>query len=246
MKAKHRFLASEISDQGFAFVKGREVRHARKVLRLQIGDPVIVFDSEGNEFLGKVKRYYSKEDMEITLVEELERDVIPDKNVHLIMGLCRSKNFELALQKCTEIGVASIIPLETTRSILKTSDALHKLDRWKDIALDAAKQSTRVTIPEIMQPQTIETLFENYALNSGNSVIAAVSEKQSTLKDVSKNLQMAEDLFIIIGPEGGFTDEEISLVQSNGVNVITLGKRVLRAETAAIYLTSILFYELGL
>lgn len=246
MKAKHRFLASEISDQGFAFVKGREVRHARKVLRLQIGDPVIVFDSEGNEFLGKVKRYYSKEDMEITLVEELEREVESVKNVHLVMGLCRSKNFELALQKCTEIGVASIIPLETTRSILKSSDALHKLDRWKDIALDATKQSTRVTIPEIMQPQTLETLFENYALNAENSIIAAVSENQQGLRDISENLKSAEDIFIIIGPEGGFTDEETSLVKSKGVNIITLGKRVLRAETAAIYLTAILFYELGL
>ena len=246
MKAKHRFLASEISDQGFAMVTGREVKHARKVLRLQIGDQILVFNKEGKEFVGKVKQYYSKEDMEVELVEEIERDVESVKDIHLVMGLCRSKKFELALQKCTEIGIASIIPLETSRSILKTEDAHKKIDRWEKIAIDAAKQSTRVSIPEIKQPQDFETFFQNCALNSGNAVMAAVSEDRQNFKDISANFVNAEDLFIIIGPEGGFTDEEVRFAEEKGINVVTLGKRVLRAETAAIYLSSVLFYELGL
>ena len=245
MEAKHRFLISEISNQGYAFVKGREVKHARKVLRLSIGDLVVVFDEEGNEFLAKIKRYFSKEDMEVTLVEKLERKVEADKKIHLVMGLCRSKNFELALQKCTEIGISSIIPLETTRSILKGSDAVKKIPRWRNIALDAVKQSKRTNIPEISTPYTLESIFRERDINPRNSVVALISENNVYLRNVIDTIREEKEIYLFIGPEGGFADGEIAMFVSQNIPSISLGKRVLRAETAAIYLTSILFYELG-
>lgn len=243
MKAKHRFLASDIRGD-VAFVKGREVNHARRVLRLGAGDPVTVFDISGNEFLGKVIQYTSKEDMQVEIVEALERESESNVRIHLVMSLCRSKNFELAIQKCTEIGVSSIIPLQTERSILTQDDANRKIQRWKDIAIDAVKQSHRTLIPEIKPAENIETLFANYDLNSENSVIAAVSEKEMTIRDSLENLRESENVYFLIGPEGGFSEKEVKFVTEKGLPAVSLGKRVLRAETAAIYLAAVLFYEL--
>lgn len=241
---KHRFLVDTITRGGFAFLKGREVRHARKSLRLKAGDRVILFTNDGQEFEAEVLRYHSKEDMELKVLEEVVRDVEMSKKIHVVLGLCRSKNFELALQKCTELGVASFIPLQTDRSILKLEDAERKLDRWNDIVLDATKQSTRTSPPEVMSPQTLESLISNFGLNELNTLFASVKEGVLNLHDAIENVSNENNIYILVGPEGGFSDREIEFAKSQTWNFVSLGKRVLRVETAAIFMSSVLAYEL--
>lgn len=242
---KHRFLASKITNGGYAFVEGREAIHGRKVLRLKAGDQIIIFDLDGNEYKAEMLRYHSKEKFEAKLLEEIVRDVEMEVSVHLVMGLCRSKNFELALQKCTELGVKSFIPLETDHSILKKDNAANKLARWDEIVLDACKQSGRTAIPEISAPQDLESLFSNLEITEKNSIVAALSENSRDLGSIITKLKSdnEKDLFIFIGPEGGFSDKEKQLFQDKNLNMADLGNRVLRAETAAIFVSSIISYE---
>lgn len=243
MAVKHRFLVDKVTRGGFAFVEGREVYHARKVLRLKAGDRIILFDEEGNEYEAEMLRYHSKEKMEAKVLGELERDVEMTERIHLVLGLCRSRQFELALQKCTEIGVHSIIPLETDHSILKSEDAGKKIDRWEKIVLDATKQSARTHVPKVNFPQTLEALVQNFDITADNTLFASVSDNVVSLKDGVKKIGRADDIYVVIGPEGGFSPKEMKFAEEQNWNFVSLGKTVLRTETAAIFLTSILSYE---
>jgi len=215
-----------------------------KVLRLGEGDKITLFDELNNEYLVEVLRYHSKQKLEGKVLEVRESDVEMKVEVTLVLALSRSKNFELALQKCTELGMSKVIPIETERSILKVPEAMRKLERWEKILVNATKQSLRVDIPQVMQPLEFEQVFENYDVVAENTLFAALSDKNIPIKKQIESIDKDKEIFVFIGPEGGFTEQETALAIEKGITPVGLGRRTLRTETAAIYVVSVLSYEL--
>jgi 16S rRNA (uracil1498-N3)-methyltransferase len=223
-------------------LSGDEARHLRSVLRLGPGDRIFVFDGIGNEFEGVVKEF-GKETVRIDELRQVEpaRPESPLR-ITLAVSLLKGDKFDLVVQKTTELGVAGIIPLETERAEVRLRDErdTHKrVQRWQRIALEAAKQSGRALVPNICPPQTFHSLSEDmggmrlfFSERDGVSLAEVIEEKPGTVT-------------AIVGPEGGWTDDEIMKAREMGYQIVTLGGRVLRAETAAIAVAVLLQHVFG-
>ncbi|HEX7332716.1 MAG TPA: 16S rRNA (uracil(1498)-N(3))-methyltransferase [Pyrinomonadaceae bacterium] len=217
-----------------------EARHLRDVLRLKAGDEVYVFDGHGREFrchIVSVSRH--------TAQLQVETEVEPAKpesqlQLNLCVALLKGEKFDLVVQKATELGVSKVTPLITRYAdihLRDESDATKRVSRWQRIALEAAKQSGRAFVPEISAP----TAFERVA-NEGLGVM--FSERGGeTLESLTNHAP--GHITALVGSEGGWSDEEIESAQARNFHVITLGGRILRAETAAITVTALLQHLFG-
>jgi 16S rRNA (uracil1498-N3)-methyltransferase len=214
-----------------AALTGEQAAHLSRVLRAEPGQ---VYDVVANGFLHRAEiTAVSDSEVQFTLHEGLESDAaLP---IHLLLAVFKFDHFEWAIEKATELGVARITPILARRTEKHLALAAPKrTDRWRRIALESAKQSRRTDIPEITDPTPLAP-----ALQSENTPVRILlSETEQTLTLTSAlNLQPATDnlqLSLAIGPEGGWTPEEISLFTAHNWTHVTLGPRILRAETAAI------------
>lgn len=223
-----------------------EVRHGRDVLRLRPGDEVYVFDGEGKEFRCAL-REYNRDSAALDVVEEVE-PAHPESplDLTLAISLLKHDKFDLVIQKSTELGVTRILPIESQRADVKLRDAedeRKRLIRWQRIALEAAKQSGRARVPEISAPLTFESLVEQAATNETIGLMFSERDGDS-LSPTVKDLH-ARRVVAVVGPEGGWLDEEIELARENGWLIVTLGGRTLRAETAAIAVIALLQHRFG-
>ncbi len=214
---------------GEAFLRGQEARHALKVLRLKKGDEIIVFDGEGKEYLAVIDAA-SPTSVKVKIVEEI--NVNRDSPLHsiLFMGITNKlQKFELALQKATELGVTEVVPVICSRSsnaqLIKNWEG--KLRRWREIAVNAAKQCGRNVLPEIREPIKLKEIETDADLS-----FVLWEKGGKSLKDYQS--YSASSVSFLVGPEGGLEKEEIELLKEKGFKPIYLGKRILRAETAAI------------
>ena len=198
--------------------------HLTKVLR-STNKTFRLADIEGNIFLANLK------DNKALIIEKLDEDNELNCNITVILSLIKQDKFELTLQKLTELGVKRIIPYNATRSVVKETKTEKKIERYKKILTEASEQSHRNFVPEILPAINLKDI-EKY--KSELNILAYENEDNS---DYSLK---ANSITYIIGPEGGFEDKEIEYLKSIGFNSISLGKRILRAETAAIFLTSII------
>jgi 16S rRNA (uracil1498-N3)-methyltransferase len=209
-----------------------ESRHLRDVLRLRTDERVTVFDGDGNEFLCSIERIERK----TVSLSILETTTAPSPesglNLTLALALLKGEKFDLAVQKATELGVKKIVPLETERADVKIKDekdSLKKLERWRRIALEAAKQSGRAFVPRVEKSIRFEDFVKT---NSGDEGFFFAERGGDGLNQISnKDL---EKLTVVVGSEGGWEDREIVLARSGNFKIVTLGGRILRAETAAI------------
>ncbi len=223
-----RFKVDEVKNNE-AFLRGREARHALKVLRLKKGDEIIVFDGEGREYLAEISAA-SPTSVKLKILEEtkVKRDS-PLTSV-LFMGITNKfQKLELALQKTTELGVSKIVPVVCHRSctaqLVKNWEG--KLKRWQEIVVNASKQCGRSVVPEIDEPLKIEDVEPVGELN-----FVLWEKGGSSLKDYQG--YGAQSVSFLVGPEGGLEKEEVELLKEKGFKPIYLGKRILRAETAAV------------
>jgi 16S rRNA (uracil1498-N3)-methyltransferase len=213
-----------------------EARHLREVLRLKPGDAVSVFDGAGKEFRARVAQA-RREFAELELDEEIE-PARPESPLQLTLAvaLLKGEKFDLVVQKATELGVTKIVPLVTRYADIKLrdeSDATKRVARWQRIALEAAKQSGRALVPEVTLPNPFASVLENRCL--------LFSEKGGHgLTQIDTDTVTA-----IIGSEGGWADEELDQARAGGAQIVTLGGRILRAETAAITATALLQHRFG-
>jgi 16S rRNA (uracil1498-N3)-methyltransferase len=222
-----------------------ETHHITKVMRLKVGDEITVFDGS-KEYAGIIKDIKSKRTL-IRISSSCTHNLKNILNVTLAIGLPKYKKMDLIVQKATELGVKQIIPLITHRSIISFSKetGLKKVKRWQQIAIAACKQSGRIDVPHIEQP----VIFEQ-ALNKSSdydiSFTGWVGEKAESLKKYLDKSKISRDSKIIcfIGPEGGFSNSEIELVRKKGITTVSFGERVLRCETAAMYVLSALSFYL--
>ena len=269
---QHFFINENQKENDTIKIVGNDVNHIKNVLRCKINEKLEI------SILGTEERYLveilelNNENIICKIVEKIEEDFESDININIIQALPKSDKMELIIQKCTELGVKEITPLELERCIVKLSgkDVNKKLERWQIIAETAAKQCRRSIIPKINNLYNIKNIEEIIKKND-LVILAYENETENSLKDVInelkfKNLQQeisfaainnfkninkeAEkndtiSIGIIIGPEGGLGEKEVEALKKLGVKSVSLGKRILRTETVAIALSSIIMYELG-
>lgn len=243
----HKFFVNKenIKDQ-MAVITDDDVKHIYKVLRLETGDRVNINNCDGKEFLGEITEI-DKKYVKVKIIEKLEVNNESPIEVYLYQGLPKSSKMDLIVQKATELGVKEITPIITERVVVKSElNEFRKLDRWNRIALEACKQCKRSIIPVINAPIEYDELLNN--LKSMDLIVVPYENEENIgIKKTCENLSKdtVKKVAVIIGPEGGFEDDEISDFKKMGANIVTLGPRILRTETAGFVSVSLLMYELG-
>lgn len=231
-------------EKGMLRVEGNEVRHIRRVLRLKAGDEIVVFDGSAKEYEGKII-----EESPSSIVIKIQNTFISGKESHLEITLAQSllkgEKMDYLIQKATELGVKEIIPFFSSRSIplLEKSRRLRRHHRWERIAVEASKQCGRGVVPKIEPLQDYSEMLQNISLDFLRLILW--EEEGTRLKEVLEGSKEKTKIFFIVGPEGGLSQVEVGHAKQKGFIPVTLGKRILRSETASLCLLSILQYEWG-
>jgi 16S rRNA (uracil1498-N3)-methyltransferase len=220
------------------FLDENETRHLRDVLRLHVGEEINVFDGESREFLCEVVKI-GKKRADLHVISEIS-PTAPESPLDLILtpALLKGEKFDLVIQKAVELGVRRLIPLITYRCDVKLKDRGSKIERWRRIALEAAKQSGRARLMQINEHMDFSVLLKS----EKPSGMVMFSERGG---DTFDKISTEEEIIAITGPEGGWEDSEIEVAREAGAAIITLGGRVLRAETAAVSIAAILQHRFG-
>ena len=238
---KFFFNKNDIS-RGQVQLFGEDEKHIKTVLRAREGEEITLCDGEGMDYQCRIASLERGVLLDIISKDLCETE--PKTKITLYQGLPKADKMELIIQKCVELGVDRIVAVSTERAIVKLDKKeTKKLERWQKIAEAAAKQSGRGKIPEIGQQvlKFKEAVAEAKELDG--AIIPYEREQETGIRQFVQNFK-GESVGVFIGPEGGFADEEIALAQENGITPITLGKRILRTETAGMTTTAILLYEL--
>lgn len=232
-------------DSGSIVVTGEDVNHIRKVLRLNTGDRIILCDGNGNDYLARIEKF--QPDSIVTGIISIERSgTEPPIEVTLFQGIPKSDKMDFIIQKSVELGVRRVVPVITERTVIKingTKDAENKIARWRRISLEAAKQCNRGVVPQVDYPVNFKEALE-LSREVQVGIIPYEKEHGTSLKNCLKKGNITS-VAVMIGPEGGFSEEEIQGALLSGLTPVTLGPRILRTETAAVAVLSILMYELG-
>lgn len=197
----------------------------KKVLRAKEGDKFWLFDGSGTEFLGQLITL-SANQVKFLLIDKRQSNCEADSQVVLYQSLVKADKFEWILQKATELGVAAIVPVVSARSIVRQVTPA-KMKRYQEILKEATEQCGGAVIPELSLPVSFVEAVKHASKQPGTKLIAWEKENEAELVG-------GKDVCVFVGPEGGFTEEEIIVARNAGIKSISLGKRILRAETAAI------------
>ena len=227
-------------------ITGEDVNHIKNVLRMKIGEEIAVSNGvDGREYRCEVAQLLPDEVVcKLRFIKE--NDVELPAQVYLFQGLPKGDKMELIIQKAVELGAYSVIPVATRRSIVKLDDkkAAAKQNRWQGIAEAAAKQSKRKIIPKIEKVMSFAEALEMAKELEVRLIPYELAEDMSHTKEIIERIREGQKIAIFIGPEGGFDETEIALASEVGVEPITLGKRILRTETAGMTVLAWLMYHL--
>nr|WP_099252545.1 16S rRNA (uracil(1498)-N(3))-methyltransferase [Thermoanaerobacterium thermosaccharolyticum] len=237
-------MKNEDIKDGIARINGDDAHHIINVLRFKIGTKLIISNGK-NQYIVTILDIENSSVI-LKIIEEYNQVVESPINITLYQGLPKSDKMDLIIQKCTEIGIKKIVPVETEFSTIKIKEKniYNKINRWKKISLEASKQSGRSIVPDVLVPVAFKDALES--LNEFDlCLIPYEKETNMRLKDVLKKNFDAKNICVFIGPEGGFSENEIMAAIEYGAIPVTLGPRILRTETAGIVTSSIILYELG-
>ena len=228
------------------YVTGKDVNHIKNVMRLKQGDEISVRTGQDD----REYRYGIEEFTDSEVVCRLrfvkEADVELPVKVYIFQGLPKADKMELIIQKAVELGAAEIIPVQMRRCVVKLDGAKKskKTQRWQAIAESAAKQSRRAVVPLVREPMTMEEAVRFAEQNTDVRLLPyELQEADGSTREVMDGIREGSAVSIFIGPEGGFDPAEVELAREAGVVPITLGKRILRTETAAMVALSFLIYH---
>jgi 16S rRNA (uracil1498-N3)-methyltransferase len=247
----HRFYISpEDWNPGALGLAGAEAHHARDVLRMRVGEKLVIFNGRGHEITAEIVDLGSNE----IGLRKLHEAETPPLQCRIVLGqaIPKGKNMDLIVQKAVEIGATEIAPIISGRTIVQvgSESAAQKQSKWQQIAVEAAKQCGQNWLPHVHAPRKLSELFsvvaaESFDLQLIGSLQPGARHLKQVLADHSNEHQRPpSSVLMLVGPEGDFTPAELALARRHGCQPITLGPIILRVETAAIYCLSILSYEL--
>lgn len=236
---------SQINDKT-VIIEGKDVNHIKNVLRMKVGEEVSVSNGvDGNEYRCQIQEL-GEEAVVLKLMFVKQDGVELPSKVYLFQGLPKADKMELIIQKAVELGVYEIIPVATKRAVVKLDDkkAKSKIARWQSIAEAAAKQSKRAIVPKIGDVMTFKEAVKYASDMEKKCIPYELAEGMEKTKEWINSLKEGEQIAVFIGPEGGFEESEIELALQNEILPITLGKRILRTETAGFTVLSWIMYYL--
>ncbi len=242
-----RFFIDEINpEDGVCSLPEKEVRHMIKVLRMKQGDRVILMDGKGRRFESVIE-HISRHEASARITMELPELSSSPVAINICQAVLKPRMMDYMVEKTSELGVSRITPFYSGRTVIKfdENNASNKTRHWKEIARSAVKQSGRPSPVEISDPLMFNDLLKLIHESDGFKVVLWESENNTDLKEQLRSVPPSGDITGIIGPEGGFTENEIDQLREAGIIPVSLGTRILRAETAAIALSTIIQYEWG-
>ena len=242
----YRFFVSEDQiDQNSIYIRGQEVNHIKNVLRMKPGEEMCVSTGGNLEYRCAILEYRENEAVaEIRYIQETELE-LPSK-ITLFQGLPKSDKMDLIVQKTVELGVCEIVPVAMKRSVVKLDEKKEasRLKRWNAIAKSAAQQAKRMIIPRVTPvmtfAQALDKAKENEVILMPYELARGIEES----KQIIRAIRPGQSVCVFIGPEGGFDEEEARMAGEAGASFLTLGKRILRTETAGMTMLSILMFQL--
>jgi 16S rRNA (uracil1498-N3)-methyltransferase len=246
-KPVKRFFIQEIKpSEGLLSIKGTEAKHIATVLRMGTGDRIVLMDGTGKRFQALIESVCRHEVL-VTLEKALPSPPTSPLRISLCQAVLKSSAMDYLVHKTSELGVDQILPFYSGRTLLKPGAhaSANKLRRWREIAQSATKQSDRMKPAEIGPLLTFRELLEWWAREDVKKFILWEDETTRDLKSLLRSRPPAKHIVGMVGPEGGFSAQEIEAASEAGFIPASLGRRVLRAETAAITLVALLQYEWG-
>ncbi len=239
----HRFFIPQPYGEMMT-ITGVDARHIYTVLRMTQGTKIQIVSDDGVTALGEITEA-GESVVTVKCLEVLAESHEPSVRIILAQGLAKGEKMDFIIQKAVELGVSEIVPVAMEHSVvrLESEKAVKKAERWQKIAEAAAKQSKRDVIPIVQPVQTMEQMLANNACSC--KLIAYECEDKLGLKAALQKQQELKEVLLIIGPEGGISEAELHQAQAAGAWGVSLGKRILRAETAALVAAAAIFYETG-
>ena len=226
-------------------LRKEDLRYVKSVLRMRNKDRLLLFDGNGFECEALIRHLTPRD----VTVEIVKKERLPEKAIHitLFQALPKANKMDFIIQKATELGVDTIIPFRAARSIPKLAPeaAVLKTLRWQKIAIEAARQCGSSGVPEIREILSLAEALR-YAKGKALRIILWEEESKTALRQVLRDKSRIKDFFIIIGPEGGLLREEVAMAVAEGFISVSLGRQILRVETAALAILSIIQYEKGI
>jgi len=240
------FIKSDQLRDDQAMITGDDVHHIANVMRMSVGDPIIIC-CDRKSYLTEVVEI-NKAGVRVRIVETKAEDVELPVLVTIAQGMMKGDKFDLVIQKVTECGASNIIPIAMKRSVAKLDEkkAARKIDRWQRIAMEAARQSHRQVVPVVKNVLDTKGLVQ-LAAEFDVCLFAYEAHDEAArhkLADVVQKLARGMRVLVLIGPEGGIDETEVALLTKAGFRAVGLGPRILRTETAPIYVMSVLSYGL--
>ncbi|MFB0519903.1 MAG: 16S rRNA (uracil(1498)-N(3))-methyltransferase [Desulfatiglandales bacterium] len=242
-----RFLVDKIiPTTGLVSITGKEARHISRVLRMEKGDTLVIMDGKGNLFESTIENIHYKE-VKVKINKGIPP--LPSSPIEISLGqaLIKSHPMDYLIQKTTELGISSIALFYSERTVikLKPDHLTNKMDRWMEIMKSSCRQCGRATLPTLNPPLAFEEIIKNAPGKKTLRILLWENEDKTDLKKVLRSTRPLPHILTMVGPEGGFTGNEINLARQAGFKIVSLGKRILRTETAAVSLVSIIQYEWG-
>ncbi|MCS7201646.1 MAG: 16S rRNA (uracil(1498)-N(3))-methyltransferase [Dictyoglomus sp.] len=238
------FFADEFKPPRFLILKKpEEIFHLIKVLRYRKGEDLVLKALDGNLYLSKIIEI-QRNQVIFEIITKIERNPEINFEIYLCQSLPKLDKWEWILEKATELGVSGFFPLQTERSIvnLEKEKLEKKYERWRKIINEAVKQSERKRVPDLFPILRLEKCLDIIMKEKGN-ILVAWEKADLSLKKVISNIR--EKIYLFIGPEGSFSEEEIEILKKNGGIFFNMGPRILKVETASIVALSLVLYEKG-
>lgn len=239
------FVGSDAVAGNFIRMEGADVNHMKNVLRMKIGEKVSISAGNNTDYICEIKQY-EEDGALLEIVEKLPANRELSARIYLFQGLPKADKMELIIQKCVELGVYEIIPVATKRCVVKLDDkkAQAKTQRWQAISESAAKQSKRELIPKVNEVMSFSKALE-YAKSLDIAMIPyEMCENMDSFRECLAKTGSGKSIGFFIGPEGGFDIEEVEKAKQQGIVPVSLGRRILRTETAGLCVMSIIMYHL--
>lgn len=243
---QHFFVDRSQVEEDRVWIQGTDVNHIRNVLRMRVGEQIQISDGSNRVRLCRIMKIESDRiETEILSVEESFAEL--PAQIYLFQGIPKGDKMEFIIQKAVELGVYAIVPMQTNRVVVKLDEKKEqsRLKRWNSIAESAAKQSGRTVIPKVLPVMDLEEVCHFIEEFECKMIPYECAEKGvERTKELVEGIQQNSRVGVLIGPEGGFEKEEVAMAIESGIEAVSLGRRILRTETAGMVVLGVMMFSL--